>query len=221
MATFDWSKLKPFVQAVKKACDNGVLAMGVVVQSSVQKSFVAAGKFQSSPVGGPPAKHRGMLRNSILVEMAGPMRARVGSNLPYASVHEFGGVIRARNVRFLPVPINDAAKRLHEKKGTSSLRQMGSFRFIKPMFGRQALLVGDNGVRTQSYGTDASGKRITIRRNDQPVFVLKSSVRIPARPFMRPALARSRNNRGMTVEFCAKTSAALKANGVSVKVVPT
>lgn len=225
MATYDWSKLAPFVKAVKKACDSGVMGMGEVVKTHVQKSFVTAGRFDPSPAGGPPGKKRGQLRNSIQTALQKPMIARVGSNLRYGDAHEFGSpskevpIIRAKNVKYLPVPVNDAAKRLHESKGTRSLRTMGTFRLIKPLFGKQVLLVGDAGVRTQFYGKDASGKSITVRRNDQPVFVLKKSIRIPKRPFMAPALAKARGSAGLTREFANKTTKALNAAGIKVRVV--
>lgn len=225
MATYDWSKLAPFVKAVKKACDSGVMGMGQAVVRHIQKSFVKVGhRHRASPAGGPPGIQRGDLMNRMQFVLHKPMVVRVGSPLPYDAMHEFGGTITARNVKYLPVPVNDAAKRLHESKGTRStrsLRTMGTFRLIKPLFGRQVLLVGDAGVKTEFNTKDSAGKSITVRRNDQPVFVLKKSIRIPKRPFMAPALAKARGSTGLTREFANKTTKALNAAGIKVRVVAT
>ena len=221
MPKFDWSNLGPFVQAVKTACGAGAMSMGVVVKDDVKRS-IGGGRYKSSPPGMPPANKRGMLRNSIQVQASGKLSAIVGSSAFYGWVHETGNngkPIHAKNVRFLPVPVNDAARRLHEKKGMQSLRSY-PMRLIIPMFGKQALLVGDAGVRTQQYVTGADGKRKTDVRKDQPVFVLKRSIRMPKRPFMAPALARARGNPGLTNVFAIGTTKALAKSGFPVKVVP-
>lgn len=218
MPKFDWSKLGPFVQAVKTACGAGAMSMGKEVQNDVKSKFSRAGRFASSPEGSPPSIKRGGLRNSIQVQASGQLASVVGSNIKYGAVHEFGGAIKAKNVRFLPVPVNDAARRLHESKGMQSLRAY-SMRLIVPMFGKQALLVGDAGVRTQQYVTGADGKRKTIIRKDQPVFVLKKSIRVKKRPFMAPALARARGNPALTNVFAVGTTKALRKAGFPVKVV--
>jgi len=218
MPKFDWSNLAPFVTAVKTACGSGSMSMGLVVQADVQDKFGRGGRFKSSTPGTPPNIQRRGLSRSIQVKQSG-ISVIVGSNLPYGPVHEFGGVIRAKNVKYLPVPINDAARRLHESKGTQSLRSY-SMRFIRPMFGKQALLVGDAGVRTEMSVTGADGKRKKVIRKDQPVFVLKKSIRMPKRPFMAPALARARNNPSMVNVFAVGTTKALAKSGFPVKVVP-
>jgi len=43
----------------------------------------------------------GSLRRSIRSQFQGALRARVGSDLPYAGIRNRGGVIRARRARFL------------------------------------------------------------------------------------------------------------------------
>lgn len=221
MPKFDWSNLAPFVTAVKTACGSGSMSMGLVVQADVQDKFGRGGRFKSSTPGTPPNIQRRGLSRSIQVKQSG-ISVIVGSNLPYGWVHETGNngqPIRAKNVKFLPVPINDAARRLHESKGTQSLRSY-SMRFVRPMFGKQALLVGDAGVRTEVSVTGADGKRKKVIRKDQPVFVLKKSIRVPKRPFMAPALARARNNPSMVNVFAVGTTKALAKSGFPVKVVP-
>lgn len=225
MATFDWSKLAPFVKSVKTACGSGVLAMGVAVKNDVVKSFPAVGKFSSSSAGSPPAKHRNLLSNSIQTEMGGPLFARVGSNVAYGPVHEFGvpskevPAIRAKNVKYLPIPVNEAAKRLMQRKALQSLRVMGNFRFFMSKK-NNLIMIGDKKERFEFNAKDSAGKTIRVRRSDLPVFVLKKSITMPKRPFMAPALARARNNNGLTVAFANATTEALVASGIHVQVKP-
>lgn len=225
MATYDWAKLAPFVKAVKSACGAGVMAMGVAVKGHVEKSFPAVGKFASSPVGTPPAKHRRQLANSIQVAMHAPLVARVGSNLAYAPVHEFGvpskevPAIRPKNVKYLPVPVNEAAQRLMQRKGMQSLKSMGSFRFFMSKK-NNLMMIGSDKERFEFNAKDSAGKTVRVRRNDLPVFVLKKSITMPKRPFMAPALEKSRNSEGLTQTFAKHTTEALLAAGISVKVNP-
>lgn len=235
MPSFDWTRLGPFVKAVKTAVGAGALAMGKAVQNDIRENFSSGRRLQSSSAGSAPMIQRNQLRNSIDVALVGDMVARVGSKfgdvrsavkggaaVKYGWVQETGNggaPIRAKNVKYLPVPVNDAARRLHESKGMQSLRAY-PMRFIKPMFGRQALLVGDNGVRTQFYTKDASGKSKTVVRRDQPVFVLKKSITIPKRPFIAPALARARGNPALVKAFAIGVNASLRASNITAKVVP-
>jgi phage gpG-like protein len=220
MPKFDWSNLGPFVSAVKTACGMGAMAIGKEVQNDVKTHFAKVGRFAASSPGQPPAIKRGLLRNSILLQASGRNTAIVGSNVKYGWVHETGNDGKPiRSKKFMPIPINDAARRLLESKGTRSLTTF-KMRLIRPMFGKQALLVGDAGVRTQQYVTDSAGRRRTVVRKDQPVFVLKKSIRMPKRPFMAPALARSRNNPRLTQVFAVGTTRGLAKAGFRIKVVP-
>lgn len=91
-----------------------------------------------------------------------------GQKLKYAAVQEFGATIRPKKARFLAIPLR-AAK-------TAS----GVARFAP----RQAEAAGYTGTFV-SHGIlfgKQGGQAV-------PLFVLKRSVRIPARPYMRPALA--------------------------------
>lgn len=222
MPTWDWSKLQPFVNAVKTACSDGALGAGQAVAKIAQGKIQKLGRYTPSAPGTPPASKRGQLRNSIAAERSSkPMTAKIGSTVKYGGVLEtgnWGRPITAKNKKFLPVPINDAAKRLHETKGTQSLTTF-DMRLIKPMFGRQMLLVGNNGVRTQTYKTDSAGKRKTVVRKDQPVFVLKRSINLRPRPFLRPALRDAKGNEQVWLGFSRAVNAGLRKAGYKTKVV--
>ncbi len=94
-----------------------------------------------------------------------------GQKLKYARVQEFGAVIRPKHARFLAIPLAAA------KTGAGVAR-------FSP---RQAAAAG--------YESTFISKGVIFGRQGEqavPLFVLKRSVRVPARPFMRPALAAMR-----------------------------
>lgn len=80
-----------------------------------------------------------------------------GTNLEYAAIHEFGGVITAKQGKYLAIPVGDY---------TGSPRKYSDLRPLKTKGGALVLV---NSSGTVEY-------------------VLKTSVEIPARPYMRPAL---------------------------------
>lgn len=220
----NWSKLLPLTRAIHTACLQGIIGMSVAVKNDVREHFSRNGKFQPSLPGQPPAIKRNQLRNSIQVDVAGVMsgrlRARVGSNLKYARIHERGGIIRPKSGKMLPVPINDAAKRLAQSKGTQSLRDMPFVTRRLPS-GR-VYLVGLFGKAFGSYYTDASGKRREVRRTDQPVFVLKRSVKMPARPYLAPAASRAKTNRQVPLAFARAATNSISTSqfsGIKFRVV--
>jgi len=168
----------------------------------------------------PPNHQRGGLANSIQVQAIGN-KAIVGSNLPYGHIHEFGGVIRAKKTKYLPIPLNMSARALAEKGGTGGLKTKGTFKLISPNFGRTLLLVRDTKFKAKMYINGADGKRkYKTLQNTEPVFLLKRSVRMPKRPFMAPALARARNNPAMVRVFAVGTTKGLAKAGFRVQVVP-
>lgn len=210
MASFNWSKMPEFVQAVKSAVHDGIArTAGYVARVEVKEKFSRAGRFGSSPVGSPPAIHTSTLRDSVTSAMVAPMVAKVGATSKYAEVHEFGKHIAALKVRNLRIPINDAARRLSEKSGTQSLRTMGKFRFFKSKAGN-LIAVGADTVKYGYYKTGVMGTRKRINIDGKPMFLLKPTVNIPARPFMRPALARLNGNASALDEFTKGATRSLR-----------
>lgn len=115
----------------------------------------------------------GALRTSITWARSGLGRYRVGTNLPYAAIHEFGGTIKARGKK-LAIPIGHA------------LTAGGAPRYESPNdVPGELQLVTRDGKAPLLVQQPKKGKGVT-----KLFFVLLSSVRIPARPYLRPAFIR-------------------------------
>lgn len=118
---------------------------------------------------------RGSIKAGKFEESGDSIRASVvagGGDAFYARIHEYGGTIRAKNVQNLTIPVGEA------------LTAMGVARFSA----RQVIADPSAYGYTSTFFKHGmlfanSGLRIT------PLFVLRPSVRIPARPYMRPALS--------------------------------
>lgn len=84
--------------------------------SAVMQNFDAGGRpaWQGiSHRNGKPLNDTGALRGSIS-ESASSDEAVVGTNLIYAAIHQFGGVIRAKNAPYLMVPIGNGFRRVKQ-----------------------------------------------------------------------------------------------------------
>lgn len=107
-------------------------------------------------------KRTGTLRRSIHTETvtaeARKAVVAIGTDLEYAAIHEFGGVIHPRNARLLAIPADAAARAAGSPRGQDLV-------FIRTMGGQMFLI-------------DKAGQ---IR------YWLTGSVTIPARPYLRPA----------------------------------
>ncbi len=90
-----------------------------------------------------------------------------GPGVPYAAAQEYGATIVPRTARWLTIPISPAAR-------YRSARSFGRSLFT---------------IRSKA------GNLLLVRRRGtglEPLFVLKHRVRLPARPYMRPAVLRAR-----------------------------
>jgi len=193
MATLKPMRLSQFTARVRRAVFAGITSSAKVVQNEAKKTIRSGGgRFTPSAPGSPPNSKRGQLRNSIVTSPnEQTLRVRVGTKLPYGVALELGWIIKPRKTKTLPVPINDAAKRMNEIRGTTSLRAF-NMRYFKPRGKPHGFLIGNDTVGTQSYYTDASGKRRMQRNEKVPVFVLVPKVVLKARPFMEPAFRKSK-----------------------------
>lgn len=103
------------------------------------------------------------LSESIAAEVTVSTRDRceveVGTDIVYAAIQEFGGVIRPRNAKMLAIPLTGGAR------AAGTPRAGGKLRLIKSKNGNLLLI-------------DTAGR---------PQWVLKESVTIPAQPYLRPA----------------------------------
>jgi phage gpG-like protein len=81
----------------------------------------------------------------------------IGTDLEYAAIHEFGGVIHPRTAKYLAIPVGDY---------TGSPSKYPGLKLRKTK----------------------NGNLVLVSASGQVQYVLKSSVEIPARPYLRPAL---------------------------------
>jgi phage gpG-like protein len=129
---------------------------------------------QSAP-GQPPGMLTGTLARSIAIDASNidqPIPSvRVGTNLIYAAVHEFGRPIRAKNVRNLTVPLNNEARAMRR---------------------RYASLKDVPGLRVWPGGR-VLGRFVGPRNKKrwQGLFLLVPMIQMPMRPFMRPGFTRA------------------------------
>lgn len=107
----------------------------------------------------------GTLLRSIGIEVmeasADRVTVAVGTNLVYAAIHEFGGEIRARNGRFLSIPLTDEAKAVPGGSPRNFPREL------------TPIIRGDRGTLRDNAGIAQ--------------YALVTHVTIPARPYLRPA----------------------------------
>jgi hypothetical protein len=147
---------------------------------------------QSSRPGGPPAVDTGDYSRSMQIDRSRlddrTPRIKVGTNRPQAKTLEYGGVIKAKGGA-LPVPFpgnEKRAKQLRRKAGTSLYNLPKGTLVMITRKGKPPLL-----VEPQADGSW------------RPVFILKKSVRIAARPHFRPVFkgARKATLKIVLVEF--------------------
>lgn len=115
----------------------------------------------------------GNLRESVTAEPEGSDAVTVGPrNVVYAAIHEFGGVIRPRNSKYLAIPLTPKAK-----KAGSPKNYPGD---LQPM--RLA------GLQDRLFLVDSKRMKRTARSELSLAYILVKSVQMPARPYVRPAL---------------------------------
>lgn len=172
-------------QLVMASANAGIGRAGRLLLNHIQKSFVKTSWFNPSPAGGPPGTVTGNLRRSMALTEPANMRAAITTNSKYARIHEYGGIIRPTTQRYLTVPVNVAAAKM--RANTGSLRTQ-NLTFRK---GR------DPGTAFLFRTTKGKNARSEL------MFVLKRFVRLPARPFLRPAVRNQQVRNGMGKAFAA------------------
>ncbi len=99
-------------------------------------------------------------------------RVIAGQGLPYARIHEYGGTITPKHAQFLAIPVGDA-------KGPGGVQRFGPWQAESEgyrTFVRKGIIFGSRGK------DDAT-----------PLFILRRSVTIPARPYFAPGIVAKRN----------------------------
>ena len=155
------------------AVNSGVNRAGDVYRVGIMDSFTKLPKGTHSQPGQPPSIQNGNLYRGIKKTTAKDGVCIVHtSNIRYAAMLEFGGTVRAKAGRALPVPVGAAGRRIMRDTQGRGLKTSGVPMTMIRRKGKPPLL-----VRTV-------GKRNT---RSEILFVLKKSVTIKPRPYMSRA----------------------------------
>lgn len=169
--------------AVKKSAIE--LETDIKNRLNLGNSSISAGGI-GSPAGSPPFNKSGTLMRSIthVDKTINPLQPtyRVGTNLVYAGIQEYGGRIQAKKGKFLAIPVGvDGQRAARDAKG--DIRSL-NLRLVKTKNGKLLL------VKNLAPGMKAvKGGAASKYGETKILFVLKKSVYLPPRPYMRPAYA--------------------------------
>lgn len=174
MGKVDFSKLPGFQAKTGRALNAGLTAAARAASGFIKRGMSRGSRFAGSAPGTPPNVQRAGLRNAVSYTASTRFKSSVGAaaTVPYAAIQEFGGTIRPKTARALPVPVNHAAKRHMEKAGTP--RGLD----LIPIKSRGRLFLVP---RPYKNGRQRSG----------PVFMLTRSVTLRPRPYIRPGVYRN------------------------------
>jgi len=188
-----------FVRGRMVAAFNAGLTLAAIsAASSIKASFSKNGKYRPSNQGYPPNRNRGLLYNAISSTKGENLSASVyTSGVEYARIQEFGGIIKAKSSKYLTIPLNDQAARMRER--TSTLRSL-NLTFVPGNHRGVAFLAQTKGRGKNSKST--------------LMFMLKPTVRLPARPYLRPAFQSHEVVAKMLAAFCRGARKAL-TEGIS------
>jgi hypothetical protein len=170
------------------ATARGLVGAASVLVGYIKDTFTRTGGPASRP-GTPPAVQQGTLRKNVAMTrpQGGVIYVHTSGNA-YARMQEYGGTIRARTKQYLAVPLGAAARRIRRDAKDTLLNSDRNLFVIKSRRGNLILM-------------ERHGKRGTVT----PRFVLKKSVVLKARPFMRPAIASRTVRKAMTTAFAEKS----------------
>lgn len=121
----DFSGMDRFQQAVREAADSSVNSIAEDINSDVRRSMGTGARGVASAPGTPPNRQTNTLTNSINVQKIAALRYTVGTNLEYAAIHEFGGIIRAKNGAPIRMP---ARPYLQPAAARARINATGNFR---------------------------------------------------------------------------------------------
>ncbi len=163
-----------------RGVSSGLVASADYMVGQIKQSM--AFRKSPSPPGSPPAVGpTGMLMNGIArTDPKGGSLYVHTSQTRYARIQEKGGTIRPVKTQYLAIPLSYQAKRLAgrtSQAGNSSLRKAGIPMVVRKSKAGNLLLFAGN-----KWGSGKSRIRM-----GEPLFVLKKSITLPARPYMAPA----------------------------------
>lgn len=178
---FEWHGDK-LAEDVRAATSVGIGVAAVELATQMKVNLTNRGV--SAP-GAMPGFDTGQLRGSIVSQVTSPTTARAGTALPYGRWLEYGFRSTAKGKSSLPVPLNREARRmLRQAQNKGGLRSVPNLVLITRK-GKPPLL-----VQTRGKGTKG-GKQW------KPMFVLKKSIVVAPRPWVRrsAAMARAKMNK--------------------------
>jgi len=153
-------------------------AIGQFAVSAIQKK-IAGGRFTpNSPItsnvkkGSPPLSDRGGLIGSVHHNVS-PDTVSIATNHPGAAVNNYGGTIKAKG-QWLVIPVSSKTRTLQRRYGWSAKEVC-------------------DGLRSDGFSVYRAGRAIFYRvkgpgsskKKAVMIFILKKSVTIPKREFMR------------------------------------
>lgn len=148
---------KELVARLKQLSDE-VAGQNLVTAVQAGADIVQNAAKQKSP------KKTRTLSRSIHQEVLESSRERavvgVGTDLPYAKIHEYGGVISPKKGRFLAIPVSDEAK----------------------------TCVSPRNFQRKLHARVKGGSGVLLDADNVVHFALVTSATIPAKPYLRPAL---------------------------------
>ena len=127
-------------------------AGGLVITNAAKANVKENGLIKSGTL-------RRSLHQEVSMETETAASVQIGTDLEYAAVHEFGGVITPKQSKYLAIPLSSQDYK-DSPRNHSDLR-------LRKTAGGTLLLVDASGVAH---------------------YVLKTSVTIPAKPYLRPAM---------------------------------
>lgn len=209
-----------FDTASAKAVNAGLTGAALAGSGFMKRGMSTVGRYHPSSPGNPPNVRRGGLRNSITFTESTAFRSSAGSNLPYARIHEAGGVIRPRRGKFIPVPINIPAMRVQEEFGGATATEFfagvgGGVGYISTFNGGlrrldlhvertkegKLFLVGKRAKKVGWRVSGPAGRAWNLSEKAIPRWALVRQVRMPARPWCVPAVE---NNKAAINAYAVK-----------------
>lgn len=175
MSTTITFNIDDIYRKVEDAANTAILAAAEVGRERAESLLMHnGGRHVSSSPGSPPNFQTGELAGNIVAEgpsIVGPLRARFGTYIPHGRYMEFGSTIRPKNVKAIPVPCNIQARAMLSRIKGSSLRTQNLGMFKKD---------------GKTYLAEKTEKKGALKKNGA-LFVLRKSVTILPRPWLRPA----------------------------------
>lgn len=110
-----------------------------------------------------PRRTRNLSRSiheEVAEQTAQYVEIAIGTDLEYAAMQEFGGVVKPKNVKYLAIPLTE--------EGRQYVSPRDFPRELHPVFGR-------------------SGSGVLVDKSGTAHYALRKSVIIPAHPYLRPA----------------------------------